>query len=94
MEPDKPDLAAYRHFLGSEVGGNNSPDTRNSAACAVAAGCVAASRPKHSQSDATARRLASILESTARKPSGSAAGWDRKPGHSILNVFAVDRNLP
>ena len=94
MERDKPDLAAYRHFLGSEVGGNNSPDTGTSAACSVAAGCVAASRPKHSQSDVTARRMASISESTARKPSGTAIGWDRKQGHSILNVLAVDRNLP
>ena len=32
MEPDKPDLAAYRHSLGSEVGCNNSPDTGTSAA--------------------------------------------------------------
>ena len=53
MERDKPDLAACTHFLGSEVGGNNSPDTGT-----------------------------------------SAAGWDRKLGHSILDSLAVDWSLP
>lgn len=70
MERDKPDLAAYRHFLGSEVGGNNSPDTRNSAACAVAAGCVAASRPKH-------------IASRMRLRAARLRSWNRLPASPL-----------
>ena len=46
MYHDKPDLVAYTHFLGSKIVGTHVPDTGVSAACPVAAGCVAALRTK------------------------------------------------
>lgn len=94
LDPDKPDLAAYTHFLGSMVGGNNTPDAGTSAACPVAAGCVAALRSNHSQLVASARRMASILKSSARKTPGSPVGWDRKLGYGILDPVASDSRLP
>lgn len=94
MDPKKPDLAAYTHFLGSMVRGNRLPDTGTSAACPVAAGCVATLRSKHSQSVATSRRMAEVLEVTARKPLGNAHGWDRKLGHGIIDPLAADGMLP
>ena len=46
MYQNKPDLVAYTHFLGSKTGGMFVPDTGVSAACPVAAGCVAALRTR------------------------------------------------
>jgi Subtilase family len=46
MFQQKPDITAYTHFLGSEAFGAGAPDTGTSAACPVAAGCVAALRTK------------------------------------------------
>lgn len=37
-----PDLATYTRCLTSQVGGHGTPDARTSAACPVAADCVAA----------------------------------------------------
>ena len=42
----KPDITAYTHFLGSKTRRIYQPDTGVSAACPVAAGCVAALRTK------------------------------------------------
>ena len=94
VDPKKPDLAAYTHFLGSMVAGRYSPDAGTSAACPVAAGCVAALRSNHDQSVASVRRIASILESSARKPAGSPVGWDRKLGYGILDPVVADSRLP
>lgn len=94
LDREKPDLAVYTHFLGSMVRGNKSPDTGTSAACPVAAGCVAALRSKHSQLGTTSRGMAAVLESTARKPPGNAPGWDPKLGHGIIDPLAADRSLP
>lgn len=94
LDPDKPDLAAYTHFLGSVVGGNNTPDAGTSAACPVAAGYVAALRSDHSQLIASARRMASIPKSSARKTPGSPVGWDRRVGYGILDPVAADGRLP
>jgi len=51
QKPDlerKPDISAYTHFLGSKTLRNYLPDTGVSAACPVAAGCIAALRTKAS----------------------------------------------
>src|SRR5262249_59388689 len=44
MYQQKPDLVAYTHFLGSKAVACWVPDTGVSAACPLAAGCVAALR--------------------------------------------------
>ena len=53
MYQHKPDLVAYTHFLGSKTVGMCVPDTGVSAACPVAAGCVAALRTQFKPSTVT-----------------------------------------
>lgn len=62
----KPDLAAYSHFEGSGiVPANRGGDNGTSAACPVAAGVVAASREKVSNSTISPYQLKAIAQRTA-----------------------------
>lgn len=80
----KPDLTCYTHFLGSEAFGANSPDSGTSAACPVAAGCVAALRTKISPSAQPSANLFQQLITTAR-PKGGPGGWNGDYGHGIID---------
>lgn len=88
----KPDVTAYTHFLGSEAFGANSPDSGTSAACPVAAGCVAAIRTKLSPHAVPPASLFQQIMATARQPSGPA-GWNGDYGHGIIDVDAAAQSL-
>ncbi len=88
----KPDLMAYTHFLGSEAFGANSPDLGTSAACPLAAGCIAAVRTKASRINIPPGNLFDQLRSTAR-PVGRQSGWNRNYGHGIIDPLAEVKSL-
>lgn len=92
MFQQKPDVTAYTHFLGSEAFGAGSPDSGTSAACPVAAGCVAALRTKVSPQTVPPASLFAQLTATARQP-GGAPGWNRDLGHGIIDVDAAAQSL-
>jgi hypothetical protein len=89
--PDKPDLAAYTHFLGSQVFGEREPDSGTSTACAIAVGCVAAlrSHPNISPAAVPPAALFATLRSTARQV--GASGWNRDYGYGIIDPVAAAR---
>jgi hypothetical protein len=91
MSREKPDLVAYTHFLGSKTQRIYRPDAGVSAACAVAAGCVAALRTKLSPDIVAPSELFAMLRSTARNPAGP--GWDRGYGYGIIDPAAAAREL-
>ncbi|HJS86075.1 MAG TPA: S8 family serine peptidase [Acetobacteraceae bacterium] len=90
---DKPDLATYTHFLGSEAFGTGTPDSGTSAACPVAAGVVAALRSAFPYAAGNANRapghLRGFLCQTADK-AGGAAAWNPQFGHGILFCAQFD----
>jgi subtilisin family serine protease len=86
---DKPDIASYTHFLGSEAFGQGSPDSGTSTACPVAAGVVAALRSAFpfdpanpSRTPANVRQF--VLDS-AIHPAG-AVGWTPDFGRGIIDT--------
>jgi hypothetical protein len=87
LPPEKPDLTAYTHFLGSEVEGRGRPDAGTSAACPVAAGCIAALRTKASPDRVPPSSLFAELKSSARQTSG--AGWNRDYGFGIIDPVSA-----
>jgi len=89
MDQNKPDIVAFTHFDGSRVY-TGLPDSGTSAACPVAAGCVAALRTAIGQLSTPPAELASILESTARK-SGQGVSWDRRLGCGIIDPVSAGR---
>jgi hypothetical protein len=91
--PDKPDLTAYTHFLGSQVFGPREPDAGTSAACAIGAGCVAAlrSHPQLSSAAVPPAALFDALRTTARQV--GAPGWNRDYGYGIIDPVAAARML-
>jgi hypothetical protein len=91
MYQHKPDLVAYTHFLGSKTVGMCVPDTGVSAACPVAAGCVAALRTKVKPNAVKPAALFKKLRDTARKPGGP--GWTPDFGHGIIDPVAAGRAL-
>ena len=92
MFQQKPDVAAYTHFLGSEAFGPGSPDSGTSAACPVAAGCVAAMRTKISFSATPPANLFAQIRATARAVAGQA-GWQPDFGHGIIDPDATATSL-
>jgi hypothetical protein len=91
MPPKKPDVTAFTHFLGSEVRAGM-PDTGASAACAVAAGCVAALRTKTASSAIPPAALFRLLRSTARQVSGPR-GWNSDYGYGIIDPIRCGQSL-
>jgi Subtilase family len=92
MYQEKPDIASYTHFLGSEVFGVGSPDSGTSAACPVVAGCVAALRtsPKIPPRTATPpATLFDILRKTARPQPGPHHVWNGDYGFGIIDPLAA-----
>lgn len=92
LSSQKPDLAAYTHFVGSEYRGPGSIDGGTSAACPVAAGVVAAVRTVHSPSSLSPAQLRALLQRTAEDRGG--VGYDHDFGWGILNVPALLAQLP
>ncbi len=91
MFPEKPDLVAYTHFLGSKTIRIFLPDSGVSAACPVAAGCVAALRTRLPPTATPPADLFEVLRATARKVAGP--GWDPGYGHGIIHPVAAARSL-
>jgi hypothetical protein len=89
---DKPDVASYTHFLGSEAFGTGQPDSGTSAACPVAAGVVAALRSAFPFAVGNANRtpgnLRAYLHQTASQPGGP--GWNPQLGHGIIDCSQFD----
>ena len=88
MAHDKPNLMAYTHFLGSALTPDSKPDTGTSAACPVAAGCVAALRssPKASPVDLPPATLIEALQKTAVQPADkTAVGWHPDFGWGLIS---------
>lgn len=92
MFQEKPDLLAYTHFLGSKVLGMSVPDTGVSAACPVAAGCVAALRTEIKHTAVSPKRLFDTLKATARRR-GAPNGWSPDAGYGIIDPVAAGRAL-
>lgn len=91
MDPEKPDLAAYTHFKGSEAYGPGSADTGTSTACPIVAGCVAALRTSIAQTAVNPRQMSAELEARARN-TGGTMGWNAQFGHGIIEPVAVARH--
>lgn len=92
MFQQKPDVTAYTHFRGSEAFGAGSPDSGTSAACPVAAGCVAALRTKLPPTTTPPASLFTQLRATARQVSGPA-GWNGDYGFGIIDPLAAANSL-
>ncbi|WP_158859413.1 S8/S53 family peptidase [Rhodoplanes serenus] len=84
----KPDLTAYTHFLGSDAFGPGVPDNGTSAACPVAAGCVAALRTKLTPQAVPPPNLFAQLTASARQVVPSP-GWNGDYGHGIIDPDAA-----
>jgi hypothetical protein len=92
MKHTKPDLTCYTHFLGSRAIGPNKPDMGTSAACPVAAGCVAALRSKLRPSRLAPADLIREILADARQPQGGA-GWNGDYGYGLLDAHATAKRL-
>jgi hypothetical protein len=90
----KPDISAYTHFLGSKTRRNFLPDTGVSAACPVAAGCIAALRTKVPAA-ISPDKLFSAIKQTARRGNGSGSSgvWNEIFGHGIIDPVEAARAL-
>ena len=86
---DKPDLAAYTHFRGSESFARGSPDTGSSTSCPIAAGVIAAIRSRfpfeRGNTNRSPTNLRKVLTDRAIKVGGRSA-WDHQYGHGVLNA--------
>jgi hypothetical protein len=110
MPQQKPDLTAYTHFLGSRTvtlpawllarvpGARNDngyqPDSGTSAACPVAAGCIAAlrtKRPGPPTPPISSAAMFQALKNTAHNPPGP--GWNPDYGHGIIRPVAAAQSL-
>jgi subtilisin family serine protease len=84
----KPDLAGYTHFVGSEVFGRGKPDSGTSAACPVVAGTVAALRAIYPYDPTLPNRTpGSVRRFLTSNASGSGA-WRQDWGNGILDTAA------
>jgi hypothetical protein len=92
MFQEKPDLTAYTHFLGSEAFGQGSPDTGTSAACPVAAGCVAAIRTKQGPDLLPPTNLFDQLRATSTQPQAQP-GWNGDYGHGVIAPDAAAQSI-
>jgi subtilase family protein len=93
MPAEKPDITAYTHFLGSEAFGSNSPDSGTSAACPVAAGCIAALRTKVSHSTTPPGALMAQIRLTARQVAPNPIGWNPNYGHGIIDPVTLAQSI-
>ena len=92
LASQKPDLAAYTHFNGSNAYGVGSADGGTSTACPVAAGCMASLRTRTPPSAVPPANMAAHFRSTAEKP-GGGTGHDNDIGYGIINPVGVANAL-
>lgn len=86
----KPDATAYTHFLGSKAFGDTVPDNGTSAACPVAAGCMAALRTLvDPRSPADPYMMYSHFRDQATTPPNGTTGWNGDYGYGIVDAVAV-----
>ena len=96
MYPQKPDVASYTHFLGSEAFGPGTPDSGTSAACPVTSGCIAALRTSNIIPPRTTlppAKLFDALRDTARQKSGPPGSWNGDYGFGIVDPGAAAAKL-
>lgn len=93
MPPEKPDLTAYSHFLGSEAFGVGVADSGTSTACPVVAGCIAALRTQRTPSTLPPPNLYAQLRATSKQPAGVSAGWNADFGHGIIHPLSCASTL-
>jgi hypothetical protein len=93
--PNKPDITAYTHYLGSQVFGPRKPDGGTSTACPIAAGCIAAIRTKVTPASVPPAQLFDALRSTARQGNGGGPGgvYNSDYGYGIIDPVAAARSL-
>jgi len=93
--PDKPDITAYTHYLGSQVFGEREADGGTSTACPIAAGCIAAIRTKVTPVQVPPAQLFDALRSTARPGNGGGPGgvYNRDYGYGIIDPLAAFQQL-
>ncbi|MEL6062171.1 MULTISPECIES: S8 family serine peptidase [unclassified Methylobacterium] len=91
MMPQKPDVTADSHFLGSQSRNRFTPDGGTSAACAVAAGCVAALRTRAKPATTSAAAMVQALRATALQ--SGPPGWNAELGYGILQPVEAGRSL-
>jgi Subtilase family len=88
FEVHKPDLVCYTHYTGSQVRGQQQPDSGTSTACALAAGTLAAIRSSFHFDPNIARRspaaLKATLIETAKQPDGSV-GFQNETGFGLID---------
>ena len=87
MEHEKPDIAAYTHFKGSEALGTGVPDKGTSTACPAVAGCIAALRTKLSFESTSPIALNALLRQTATH--AQTAAWNGNLGFGIIDPLAA-----
>lgn len=87
MSPDKPDVTAYTHFLGSEAYGPGRADGGTSTACPVAAGCVAALRTRLAAAQVPPASLFATIRAQALGKPGP--GWNPDYGTGIIRPLPV-----
>jgi hypothetical protein len=94
LDPRKPDIATYTHFLGSEVFGAGAPDSGTSAACPVMAGLVAAVRSvvpfSNTNANRTSAKLKQFMLNNATMPAGKPPGWNVDFGRGIASGAGLD----
>jgi hypothetical protein len=92
MPKQKPDITTYTHFLGSKAFGPTDPDSGTSAACPVAAGCVAALRTKALARTMPSANLFAQLRATAR-PAAGQNGWNGDYGFGLLDPLGAANSM-
>lgn len=86
----KPDITSYTHFSGSEAFGPGTPDSGTSAACPVAAGCMAALRTRISpRGAATTYMLYDHFRMNAAVKVPFAPGWNADYGFGVIRPVPV-----
>lgn len=87
----KPDITSYTHFLGSEAFGVGVPDSGTSAACPVAAGCMAALRTKIPPQVQGANWMNTYLlyDHFRQNTAGSPHDWNGDTGYGIIRPVPV-----
>jgi Subtilase family len=90
---NKPDIASYTHFLGSEAFGAGTPDSGTSAACPVLSGVIAALRSKYAFDPTQPQRKPGILKKFVLDsavqpwaPPGQPRSWRNDLGNGIVDT--------
>lgn len=91
LSREKPDIAAYSRFQGSEVLGASIPDDGTSAACALTAGVVAAIRSAFPYDPKRPETSPAALRATIKKHARAigSQGFTNESGWGVLDAVAV-----